>query len=31
MGRAGKAHIRQNHDLNQNYQKMEAVLQEIVK
>jgi glycosyltransferase involved in cell wall biosynthesis len=31
MGRAGKAHIRQNHDLNQNYQKMEAVLREIVK
>lgn len=31
MGQAGKAHIRQNHDLNQNYQKMEAVLQKIVK
>jgi glycosyltransferase involved in cell wall biosynthesis len=31
MGQAGKAHIRQNHDLNRNYQKMGAVLQEIVK
>jgi glycosyltransferase involved in cell wall biosynthesis len=31
MGQAGKAHIRLNHDLNRNYQKMGAVLQEIVK
>jgi glycosyltransferase involved in cell wall biosynthesis len=30
MGQAAQAYVRQNHDLNQNYQKMEGVLQEIV-
>lgn len=30
MGRAGKAYVRQKHDLNQNYKKMECVIQEIV-
>ena len=29
MGEAAKSYVRQNHDLNQNYQKMEAVLQKI--
>ncbi len=31
MGEAAQAHVRRNYDLNKNYQKMEAVLQEIVK
>jgi phosphatidyl-myo-inositol dimannoside synthase len=31
MGRAAQSYIRQNHDLNRNYQKMGAKLQEIVK
>ena len=31
MGRAAKSYVRQNHDLNQNYKKMERVLQELVK
>lgn len=30
MGEAAKLHVRQNFDLSKNYQKMEAVLQEIV-
>ena len=30
MGRAAKSYIRQKHDLNQNYQKMENVLQSII-
>ena len=29
MGEAAKTYVRQNHDLDQNYQKMEAVLQKI--
>ena len=31
MSRAAQAHIRQNHDLNQNYQKMETKLQALVR
>jgi hypothetical protein len=31
MSRAAQAHIRQAHDLNKNYQKMENVLQAIIK
>jgi glycosyltransferase involved in cell wall biosynthesis len=31
MSRAAQSHIRQNHDLNQNYQKMEEVLQSIIR
>ena len=31
MGAAAKSHVRRHHDLNKNYQKMEAMLQEIVK
>jgi glycosyltransferase involved in cell wall biosynthesis len=31
MSRAAQSHIRQNHDLNQNYQKMEKVLQSIIR
>jgi glycosyltransferase involved in cell wall biosynthesis len=30
MGRAAQSYVRQEHDLNQNYQKMEHVLQTIV-
>ena len=30
MGRAARSYVRRKHDLNQNYQKMEAVLREIV-
>jgi glycosyltransferase involved in cell wall biosynthesis len=30
MGRAAQSHIRQTHDLNKNYQKMERVLQTII-
>ncbi len=30
MGRAARSYVRQKHDLDQNYQKMEGVLQEIV-
>lgn len=30
MGRAAQAYVRQNHDLNQNYHKMEHALQDIV-
>ena len=30
MGEAAQTHVRRNYDLNRNYQKMEAVLQEIV-
>ena len=30
MGRAAKSYVRQNHDLNQNYKKMERVIQELV-
>ncbi len=30
MGRAARSHIRQNHDLNQNYQTLENVLQSII-
>jgi glycosyltransferase involved in cell wall biosynthesis len=29
MGRAAQSHVRQKHDLNRNYQKMEAMLQEL--
>ena len=31
MGRAGRAYVRQNHDLNRNYKKMEDVLESIVR
>lgn len=31
MGRAARIYVRRKHDLNQNYQKMEAVLREMVK
>ena len=31
MGKAAQSYVRQNHDLNQNYQKMERLLQAIVK
>jgi glycosyltransferase involved in cell wall biosynthesis len=31
MGRAAQSHVRQRHDLNKNYQKMERVLQAVVK
>jgi len=31
MGRAARSYVRQHHDLNKNYQKMEAQLQELVK
>jgi glycosyltransferase involved in cell wall biosynthesis len=31
MGEAAQAHVRQNYDLNKNYQKMEAALQKLVK
>ena len=30
MGRSGKVYVRQHHDLNRNYQKMESVLQKFV-
>jgi glycosyltransferase involved in cell wall biosynthesis len=30
MGKAAQAYVRQNHDLNQNYQKMDHLLQDIV-
>jgi glycosyltransferase involved in cell wall biosynthesis len=30
MGEAAQSHVRQNYDLNKNYQKMEAVLRELV-
>jgi glycosyltransferase involved in cell wall biosynthesis len=30
MGRAAQSHVRQHHDLNKNYQKMEAMLQQLV-
>jgi len=30
MGEAAQSHVRRNHDLNKNYHKMEAVLQELV-
>ena len=30
MGRAARSYVRQHHDLNKNYQKMDALLQEIV-
>jgi glycosyltransferase involved in cell wall biosynthesis len=29
MGQAAQAYVRQNHDLNQNYQKMDRILQAI--
>ncbi|MCK5419377.1 MAG: glycosyltransferase, partial [Desulfobacterales bacterium] len=31
MGRAAQSHVRQRHDLNRNYQKMERMLQAVVK
>jgi hypothetical protein len=31
MGEAARSHIRWNYDLNKNYQKMEVVLQEVIK
>ncbi len=31
MGRAAQSHVRQRHDLNKNYQKMERMLQAVVK
>ena len=31
MGRAARSYVRQHHDLNKNYQKMEAQLQELVR
>ncbi len=31
MGKAAQSYVRRNHDLNQNYQKMERILQAIVK
>ena len=30
MGRAAESYIRDRHDLNQNYQKMESVLKDII-